>query len=272
MTTGVIRSGNSTSLGTGTTKTLLGGTAGATVYMPGDAKAILGVYPVIAEITMTTVQSVSARLDLESGDPINIMPYEVMFPPIGAILGATANTLTGRPRWDLGVPLQGGEGINCYGTALVANAVAPEAAAYMFITNRRDDLKFPQRHAKMGTVTSAGTTADTDVAGTKYSFSGGRRLVELYGAVLPVTIAAGDAMVGGIKFTSSEFVDSTPQELPLYPFSFGLGATGSILIPDVSRLSVDIPLKGGTVNIQDYLNCGILPASAAKFISGVVYE
>jgi len=270
MTVGVIRSGNSASLGTGTTKTSIGN-----IYFPNDARALLSVKPVMANITPTAAQYCAARLDVESSDIRNMLPFEVLFAPIGSGLGVTYNTLTGMDTWGIGAPLTGGESITAHGTSLANNTVAPEAAAYYVVSNNPQDLNFPQRHAKLGTVTAAGALAtgtDADKAGTKYSFSGGRRIVELFGSFLPKTIAAGDALVGGIKFTSSEFVDNYPFELPLYPWSFGLGSTGSILIPGVSRQKVDIPLKPGQVNVQDYLNCGLLAATAGDFIDGVVYE
>lgn len=272
MTVGIIRTGTSASLGAGTTKTLISPSSG--LFMPSDAKALLAVKLTMADITSTTIQSISARLDVESADVRNMSPFEVLFAPIGAILGITANTFSGMEMYRINAPLNGGEALNIYGTALVANTIAPEAMAHLIVSNDHRDLQgMVQKHAKLGTCTAAGTTEDTDVPGTKYSFSGGNRITELIGLFHPVTIAAGDAMIGGIKYTSSEFVDSFPQELPLYPWSIGLGATGSVLIPGVSRQTVNIPVKPGQVNIQDYLNCGVLPAAAdGRFVDGVIYE
>jgi len=269
MVKAMVRCGTtSTSLGTGTTKTLLGA---ASVILPGDARTLKSFYPQAADITSTTVQTITTKFELESSDVRNLTPFEVLAAPIGAVLGATANTLTGMEKWDVEAICKGSDQVNVYGTALVANAVAPEGLAWMMIDT--EGARMQQRHAKMGTITAIGTTEDTDVAGTKYTFSGGSKIIELFGSAHYKTIAAGDALIGGIKYTSSEFVTSLPQELPLYPFSFGLGSTGSALIPGVSRLpNVDIPLKPGQVAIQDYANCGILPAASdSMFIDGVVY-
>lgn len=266
MTIGITHVG-ATSLGTGTTKTKIGG---ASMVLPADARSILAIIPIMADITPTTVQSISARVDVESSDVKNLGPFEVLTSPIGAGLGATFNTLTGKDEWLMGAPCEGGELVDIYGTALVANTVAPKMQCFVVISD--NPPPFAQRHAKLGTLTAAGTTADTDVAGTKYSFSGGRRIVELAGMYHPKTIAAGDAILGYIKYNSSEFVQTWPYELPLSPNSFGLGATGSMLIPGVSRQKTDIAVKTGQVNIQDYLNCHLLPASAGSWISGVVFE
>lgn len=254
----------STSLGTGTTKTKVG-----SITLPSWVRSILAVIPYCAEITPTTVQSVSARLDIES-DSLNVKPFEVLAAPQGAGLGATFNTFQGMEKWLVGINTKGGEIVDFYGTALVANTVAPEMKVACIISDQ--PAPFPQRRAKLGTVTATGTTADTDIAGTAYQISNAKRIVELIGLLHPKTIAAGDAVLGAIKFNSSEFALNTPLELPLYPLNFGLGATGSMLIPGISRLAVDVPVKPGQVNIQDYLYCDILTAAAGSFVSGVIYE
>lgn len=254
----------STSLGTGTTRTKIG-----SVTLPSWCQAILAVIPYLAEITPTTVQSVSAKLELES-DSLGLKPFEVLPAPMGAGLGATFNTFTGREKFLVGINTKGGEIVDLYGTALVANTVAPEMKAALILSDKPSP--FPQRHAKLGTLTASGTAADTDVAGTAYQISNAKRIVELQSIFHPKTIAAGDAFLGVMKYVSSEFALNTPVELPMHALSFGLGATGSMLIPGTSRLDVDIPVKPGQVNIQDYLYADILTAAAGSFISGVIYE
>lgn len=255
---------NSTSLGTGITRTKIG-----SFTLPAWCRAIIAVIPTLAEITPTTVQSVSAKLELES-DSLGLKPYEVLAAPIGAGLGITFNTFAGIEQYLVGINTKGSEVVDMYGTALVANTVAPEMKSTLILSDRNSP--FPQRHAKLGTLTSTGTTPDTDVPGTQYQISGAKRIVELQGLVHPKTIAAGDAVLATIKYTSAEFDVNGPLDLPLRPLSFGLGATGSMLIPGVSRLLVDMPVKSGQVNIQDNLYCDILTAAAGSFIDGVIYE
>ena len=276
MTVGIIRSGNATSLGVVTTKTEISPSSG--LFMPSDAKVLLSVKTAMSEVTPTAGQTVSARLDMESSDVGNMSPFEVLFAPIGSMLNTSPSTLSGMECYDINAPLKGGEALHLYGTPLVANTVAPEAQAWMVVSNDARDLMHPltkqmkpQHHAKLGTFTATGTTADTDVAGSKYSFSGGRRIVELFGEVHPKAVAAADHFIGEIKYTSSEFVDSFPQSLPLFPMSTGLGATIVYLIPGISRQKVDIPVKPGQVNIQDYLNFGGVMTAEGSFIDGVIY-
>lgn len=271
MTTGVIRTGNSTSLGTGTTRTEITPTSG--LFMPDDAKVLLDIESAMASITPTAAQSITAKLELASSSIKNLTPFNALFPITGSGLGATYNTLTKRETWEVNAPLKGGEALHVWGTALVANTVAPEAQAWITVSNDMNDLRGPQYHAELGTITSTGTVADTDVFGTKYSLSGPRMITQLFGAVHTKVIAAGDMVIGEIKYVSSEFMDSYDQALPLNPMSFGLGATGSYLIPGISRKNVKIPIKpnANQVNIQDALNFGGVIASAGSFIDGVVY-
>jgi len=279
MTVGVIRTGTSAAIGTGVTKTKISPTSG--LFMPADGKALLTIKPMATVLLTTTVQTVAVRCDVESADVRNLGPFEVLMAPFGDSLTA-GSPFIGMEEYKFNAPLFGGEALNVYATALVANTADPEAMAYVTVSNDGRDLIHPlthqmmtQRHAKLGTATAAGIVEDTDIAGTKYSFSGGKRIIELFGEHIPGTVAANDALLGGIKYTSSEFVDSIPQELPLYPWAYGVGATGSILIPGVSRQKVNIPVKPGQVNIQDYFNAGVLPAAATAphyFVDGVIYE
>lgn len=273
MVIGVIATGDGVSLGTGIVRLELTPTQGKT--LPGKAVMLLGVKPLMADITPTTVQSISASLELTSDSIENLAPYITLFPPVGAGLGLTFNTFTGMEYYEINAPLQGGEAIHAWGQALVANTVAPQAMAWMIVsTDYRDFVRTPQNHRKIGTLTSMGTTVNSDVPGTPYSITGVRGgLTEIFGLVHPKTIAAGDAILGQIKISSSELEGSLDEMCPLYAQSFGLGATGSMLIPGVARQKVNIPKKLDVtqVNIQDNLRCSLLPASAGSWISGVAY-
>ncbi len=273
MTVGLIRTGNAAALGTGTTKTKISPDAG--LFLPGSGRVLLGIKPTMAVGTVTINQTVTAKLEVESSDVHNMTPYEVLFAPIGATgniaAAAQAPTFTGVEYWEINAPLTGGEAIHVYATALVANTAQPQAMAFAVVSNDIRDMMGKARvHAKMGTLTASGTVADTDVAGTKYNLSGGHEIVELFGLFHPKTLAASDYFIGEIKFVSSEFDNSIPQTLPLYPQTYGL-ATSSYLIPGVSRQKVRVPIGSGQVNILDYLNFGGVVATEGSFVSGVEY-
>lgn len=278
MTTGVIRTGNSTGIGTGTTRTEI--TPAAGLFMPDDAVVLMMINPRQGIITPTAGQTVNTKIELASSSIKDLTPFNVIAPPIGSGLGAMFNTFTGEDEWDINAKLNGGEGLHVWATALVLNTVAPEVQAFLTISNDPRDKLFPwgqpkpQYHAELGTLTATGVTADTDVNGTKYSISGAQMVTELFGTFHPKTLATGDMYIGEIKYISTEFRDSYDHALPLRPLTFGLAnnATGSMHIPGVSRKKVKIPTKSmGQVNIQDKLNFGGAIGTEGSFVDGVVY-
>jgi len=255
----------STSLGTGVTKTLLGG---KTLVLPEWARSIVAIIPVVNIDVPTVSESVLAKCILESED-FTVGPYEVLAAPIGACLGATVAPFIATPeRYLVNCPVVGGSKLNVYGQALVANTAAPVMSCTVIVSSELPDG--PQRFAKMGTLTSTGTTASTDVAGTEYSFSKGRTIVELFGAVVPDTIAAADALQGHFRFSSSEFERPTPAKVAINPVPGGLSTIFSSKLDGVTRQPVKIPVNAGQVNIQDYLYLDLAPAAAGNFVTGVI--
>ncbi len=257
-----------TSLGTGTAKTLLGA---ANVILPAWAKSVLAVIPVGVLDTITAAESLITSCELESDD-VAVNPYQVLPAPIAGLLGASGGGLfAGKAeKYAVGCPVDGGEQIRVYMTALVANTAAPLGGAGLVISNM--PAGHLQRHAKIGTLTSTGTTASSDVAGTKYNFSGAKHIIELMGAVAPAAVAAAGAILGYVRYTSNEFDQSVPLKLPLNAIAGGLGTLNIDFIDGTSRASVDVPVSGGQVNIQDYLYMGLAPAAAGNFVDGVIYE
>ena len=257
-----------TSLGVaGTTKTLL---SGGNLVLPGWARSIVAVIPQ-ATIDVPTVQeSVHSKLILESDD-FRVGPFEVPCAPLSACLGATVGPSVSKPeRYLVNCPVNGGDQLKVYGQSLIANTAAAYMACSVVVSDQPP--LGPQRFAKMGTLTSTGTTASTDVSGTQYSFSNCARIVELLGVVAPQALAAADAMIGYIRFNSSEFQFPTPLKLPFNPVPGGLSTIFSTKIDGVSRAPVSVPTNPGQVNIQDYLNMGLAPAGAGYFVSGVIFE
>ena len=256
---------NATSLGTGTDKTLLGG---ANLVLPDWAKSIVDVRPIVNIDVPTVSESVLAKLILESDD-FNIGPYEVLASPISSCLGATIAPFVASPEvYPVNCPVEGGQ-LKIYGQALVANTAAPVMSCSVKISS--EPPRGPQYFAKMGTLTASGTTASTEVAGTQYQFSKGKRITEMFGALVPDTIAAGDALSGYIRYSSSEFSHVTPSKLELNPCVGGLSTIFSTKIDGVSRQKVSIPLNAGQTNIQDYLYMDLAPAAAGNFVSGVMF-
>lgn len=257
----------STSLGQGITKTLLGG---ADLVLPEWARSIVAVVPVVNIDVPTASESVIAKLSLESED-FNIGPFEVLAAPISSCIGATIAPFIGKPeRYVVNCPVVGGSKLQIYGQALIANSNAPVMSCQVMISSEAPTGK--QRFAKMGQLTETGVVASTEVEGTPFSISKGRRIVEIFGAVVLATTAAADAVQGHIRYSSSEFERSTPLKLQLNPIPGGLSTIFSTKVDGVSRLPVMIPLSAGQVNIQDYLKMDLAPAATGHFITGVMVE
>ena len=266
MTIGSDRVG-ATSLGTGTTKTLLGG---GNLVLPGWARSIVAVIPVVNIDVPTVSESVLAKLILESDD-FNVGPFEVLAAPLSACLGTTVAPFAAKPeRYLVNCPVNGGDQLKVYGQALVANTAAPVMSCTIVVSS--NPPTGPQKFAKMGTLTSSGTTASTDVAGTQYSFSKANRITEIFGALVPGTTAAADALAAYIRFNSSEFSQVTPLKLEMNPVPGGLSTLYSTKLDGVSRLPVEVPCNAGQINIQDYLYMDLAPAAAGNFVSGVIFE
>lgn len=256
-----------TSLGTSTTKTQLGG---ASVILPNWCKQIVAIRPMTTIDVPTVSETVHAKCSLESDD-LNIGPFETLAAPLSSCLGATVAPYVPKPETYLvRCPTKGGEKIDIYGTALVANTAAPYMGVQLVISGKPPSK--PQRFSKCGTLTDTGTTASTEVAGTSYSFSDCRRIVELMGVVSPQVVAAADAIAGYLRFESSEFQHATPAKLMYNPVPGGLSTIFSTKLAGVSRLPVNIPTIQGQVNIQDYCYMDLAPASTGKFVSACVFE
>lgn len=257
---------NATSLGTGTTKTLLGG---ANLILPDWARSIVAVRPVVNIDVPTASESVIAKLILESDD-FNVGPYEVLAAPLGACLGATVAPFAAKPEYyPVNCPVSGGQ-LKIYGQALVANTAAPVMSCAVVVSNQPPKGK--QKYAKMGTLTSTGTTASTEVSGTTYNFTKSTRITELFGVIAPDTVQAADALSGYIRYNSTEYTHVTPAKLELNPSPGGLSTIFSSKIDGVSREPVSIPTNTGQVTIQDYLYMDVAPTAAGSFVSGVIFE
>lgn len=259
-----------------TTKTQLGG---ATVILPKWARSIMAVIPYAMNDTSVAAIAMITLCEVESNDA-NLVPFQVLPAPVGSILGTINNNVAKPEKYQMNAPVVGGEQLNIYGTCLVTPGATLTAymGATLVVTDspviNPDGSQAAQKRAKVGTATSTGTTATSDVAGTRYNFSGGRHITELMGVVTPAVRAAADGIAGYFKYTSNEFVGVSDVRMPITPICGGLATTDSAYIDGASRLPVDIPLAPGMgqVNIQDYVYFGLVPAGAGNFVTGVVYE
>ena len=250
----------------GTTKTQLNG--GSDVILPAWARSIVAIEVNLAlEVPVTAEDGIFAAVYLESDD-FNVAPFEVLAAPIGGIVTEGSVSASGKETYAVNAAVNGGDRLRIYGKNFVTVTNDPEMAVSIIISS--EPPAFTQKHAKLGTLTTAGTTIDTDVAGTAYTFTAGHRIVELMGAMMPTTVTTIQALAGYIRFESSEFGAPVPLKLLLNPVN-AIITTGSVDVGGVSRQAVDVPVRSPTT-IQDYLNLAIESSGDGSFISGVIFE
>ena len=252
-----------TAIGTGTTKTLL-----STLTLPAWVRSVVAIEVSAIMLTPTVDEPFVSSVSLESDD-FNIAPFEVLAPPASAgdatnIGMQAAQTET----YAVNAAVNGGDQLRVYGKALLSNSVAPYISVSVIISS--EPPGFTQKHAKLGTLTSTGTTLNTDVAGTAYTFTAGHRLVELMGVLVSGAVVISLPFAGYLRFESSEFGAPTPLKLLLQPIQ-GVIGTGATSVQKVSRAKVDVPVRSPTT-IQDYLNLSLISTTAGSFVSGIIFE
>lgn len=250
----------------GTTKTQLNN--GSDVILPAWARSIVAIeVNTVQEVPTTTEAMIVSAVYLESDD-FNVAPFEVLAAPIDGILGSGSIAASRKETYAVNAAVNGGDRLRVYGKNFVSSTNDPEMAVSIILSS--EPPAFTQKHAKLGTLTTVGTTIDTDVAGTVYTFTAGHRIVELMGVVTPTAKATIQAIAGYIRFESSEFGAPVPLKLLLNPVQ-GVLTSGSADVGGVSRQAVDVPVRSPTT-IQDYLNVAIESSGNGKFMSGVIFE
>lgn len=264
MTMGILTA-TATSLGTGTTKTQLNG--GSAVTMPSWAKELVAVVPYMTLVTMTASQALIAKLELESTD-CHIQPFECAPTPQQGGLGTTHDVHAATPDiFEVHCPLQGGEEINVYGTALISNTVAPYMGASLVVSSVRTGR---QIFRKCGTLTNSATTAG-ETAGTAYTINGSEQIIEVCGLTAKKdTMTASQPCHGFVRLQSSDFKVAVPLKFLVTPQPAGLGTIGTPSIGGLARFPVRVPTNS-TCNIQDYFTNGTTLTAAAEWLSQVAF-
>lgn len=250
----------------GTTKTQLNG--GNDLVLPAWARSIVAIeINTVMEAPATGEDGVTAAAYLESDD-FNVAPFEVLAAPIGGVITEGGPSGSRKETYAVNAAVNGGDRLRVYGRNFSTVTADPEMAVSVILSS--EPPAFTQKHAKLGTYTVAGTTIDTDVAGTAYTFTAGHRITELMGVLVPDVVTTVQALAGYIRFESSEFGAPVPLKLLLNPVQ-AIITTGSVDLGGVSRQAVDVPVRSPTT-IQDYLHMAIESSGNGKFMSGVIFE
>ena len=268
------------SLGTSTAQSQLSGDRSgnaADYVVPTWCKSIRLVRTHLSEITPTAGQAVSATLKIQSSD-LNIGNYEVFAAPLGGILGATAVALEA-PQNAQVYPFQlrtgGGEHLQFYGQAQVANTAAPFLGACAWISNdgptdRQYFSLATSKYNNASNPTSTGTTAAA-VTGLPFTISGqgSIRIKGAYFMATSGTIVASDVMRGWVALTAPEL--PVPIRWNIEPIQGFLGSTGQTwnLLSKIE--GIDIEAKTPTT-ISNVLTIVTAPANAGVFEVAALYQ
>lgn len=226
-------------------KTLLNGTTN--VVMPSWARSIVKITPYTATDSITANLSTIVKFSLESDD-VAITPFEVFSNP-----EAGFDQTDGAPYhaklqdYYVHCPLKGGEEIKVYGTALTSYT----GDVYAGCTLTVSDQKFGrQRFSKVGTYTGTGTGA-AEVPGTAYTIHGSERLIEVYGVISSIVLAAEDMKMGTFRISSNDFKVAVPLKWGCNPISGCIGTVDGPYLNPPTRKEVDIPTNT-TCTLTDY--------------------
>jgi hypothetical protein len=250
------------SIGTGTAKTKLAGGGvfgtGADYLIPTDAKCVVAVRPKLMLAGLPTAnQSVLATLKVES-TALHMGDYEVFASPMGSGLGTAENLLQDpAPIWPLMLPCNGGEYMQFYGTAQVANTVAPLMSCDVYLSNLPPEgysadggwrQGYGPVQAKIGGINSGGGPTSTGTAAATPAPNGGtvisapkKRLIAAVGVVVGTTPAAQKGISGQFIVAASELLQNPLRwESESQPGFLGTTTTG-----DFVHLSINGPMNLG---------------------------
>lgn len=242
------------SLGTGTGKTKLGGSqvegTSADYLLPTATRAIVAVRPKILLTTPTADQGVMATLKVESGD-LGIKDFEVLANPLDSGLGTNEMQIQDAAPWyPLMQPCNGGEKVSFYGTAQIANTVAPLMAVDVLLSSAWPEgysgawaSHYGPVQAKVAGINYGGGPTATGTAAGSVATDGGvtisgpeRRLLGIVSVVEDTTPAASKPISGQINVSASE-LSVNPQRFNIEPITGFLGTTTTGALAHLSKVA-----------------------------------
>lgn len=269
------------SLGTSTAQTELSGdrSGNSTDYVvPSWCREIEKVRGQLAVVTPTAGQTAFATLKLQSND-VNFGNYEVFLEPVGGVLSTTSTSITigqNVATYPLGMDTpRGGERIQFYGQAQIANTAAPYGSACVWLSDIPAIQQYysiaMSKNNNSSNPVSAGTSAAT-VAGSQFTVSGvGSRIRALYGVFTSGTIAAAESENGYFTVQAPEIQRANTLRWNNEPVQGFLGTVGQseCLISKLEGL--DVPFTTPTTISTSFVVANTA-ANAGKFEVAMLYQ
>lgn len=235
----------SVSLGTSTARTLLGGVGvqgtGGAYVVPTAVKCIVAVRPKIYETTPTANQAVLAAMQILSAD-LALKDYEVFANPLDSGLGTNEmQTQDAAPWYPFMAPTYGNERVFFYGTAQVANTVAPLMGVDLLLSDTwpegfngntgKWNSGYSTIQSKIAGINSGGGPTATGIAAGSVATDGGltvaspyKRLLGCVGALVGTTPAASKPVAGQFSINAPE-LSQNPLTWNADPITGFLGTT-----------------------------------------------
>jgi len=265
-----------TSIGTGVAETQLN--SGTSLSAPDPAHAFNAVIPYQMELgAFTTNQSLLTSMRLQSDD-VAIEPKKFVLPNIST--GDAAFTSVAAPAllaYPINTPLAGGEHLNFYGQALVANTVAPGVGATV-IYDTESTNGAEQYYTRPTNESASSTTINTRTQGGDMTIQGGNEITGLYTVVSGATATASEHDVGYSEFISPDFETSMPYRIAVQPTATGLGAAANAITGGGGLMQYNmprgkgIPLANNVTITNYYTNRDARAGGASNFINFVRYS
>ena len=254
------------------------GAAASDLDLPSDAKFIIAACPILSSPEgYTANEPIVAKFDLQSKST-GMMLGDCTFlaQPIGSSLLKSSVQVQG-PLKDVIYPIFAripvGAKLKIYATGLFNHTIEPYAGIILWITDGDLDLlfpgRFPQRHYVVGTFTNTGTAA-AEVSGSKVSFTGARRILEVGGFAVGTTVAALKGLMVKFRLTSSDLTVMQDIEGFFNPASGLVDTNINESIAGVTRLPVSVPIKT-PANLIDKATLQVALTTTGNFVLQVVY-
>ena len=250
--------------------------SGTSLSAPDPAHAFNAVVPYQMELAAFTVdESLLTAFRIQSDD-VAIEPKKFVLPNINT--GDAAFTSVAAPAllaYPINTPLAGGEHLNFYGQALVANTVAPGVGAtVIYDTDGTNGAE--QYYTRPTNENASSTTINTRTQGGDMTIQGGNEITGLYTVVSGATATASQHDVGYSEFISPDFNTSMPYRVAVQPTYTGLGSAANAVTGGGGIMEYKMPRGKGiplanNVTITNYYTNRDARTGASNFINFVRY-
>lgn len=223
----------STSIGTGTTTTLLNG--GTNFTASSLAGTFVCVSPVYAETgAVTAAQSIFPYFTTQSQSIGSIQPKEILLAPTSGGLGTSINSMYPIARtfeFNTRIP-NSNTPLSFYGTALVANTVAPRMGGTIWFDTDQPMSGSYESFWACNTAVQLGSTAAATTNLPNITVNGATSLEKIYAHVAPLVVTQSESYIGYLSVNSSDLAPQQTLRAYVQPMAVGLAATTTPMQPD----------------------------------------